>query len=147
MSVIQEKIWFLQYICMTLSWVLEYKHMLFPYYAKDSVMVIFHLYSPSLYVPSLCITMSHRYSLVDRVIDIRFHFRLLIKDEMSCYFEKVVLLNLMWVHYTAQKMKLSIMDFFSKCDQILFTEEIVNGKLHFLCRFPQCIYASISKNI
>ena len=28
-------------------------------------------------------------------------------------------------------MKFSIHDFFSKCDQI--TEEILNGKLHFLC--------------
>ena len=33
-----------------------------------------------------------------------------------------------------QKMKFSIKDFFSKCDQIrTFTEEILNGKLHFLC--------------
>ena len=40
-------------------------------------------------------------------------------------------------HITAQKMKFSITDFFSKCDQIRrklkFTEEICNGKLHFLC--------------
>ena len=37
--------------------------------------------------------------------------------------------------YTAQKMKFSIKDFFSKCDQIrvTFTEEIINGKFHFLC--------------
>ena len=43
--------------------------------------------------------------------------------------------------YTAQKMKYPIKDFLSKCDQILrklenlvtFTEEIRNGKLHFLC--------------
>ena len=34
---------------------------------------------------------------------------------------------------TAQKMKFSIKDFFSKCDQIQFTKEILNGKLHFLC--------------
>ena len=39
---------------------------------------------------------------------------------------------------TAQKMKFSIKDFFSKYDQIRcgfgqFTEEILNGKLHFLC--------------
>ena len=33
--------------------------------------------------------------------------------------------------HTAQKMKFSIKDFFSKCDQI--TEEILNGKLQFLC--------------
>ena len=42
------------------------------------------------------------------------------------------------VDYTAQKMKFSINDFFSKCEQIrktvdlvIFTEEILNGKLHF----------------
>ena len=48
---------------------------------------------------------------------------------------------------TAQKMKFSIEDFFSKCDQICnfpadlvtFTEEIVNGKLHF---FEQCVIKS-----
>ena len=42
---------------------------------------------------------------------------------------------------TAQKMKFSINNFFSKCDQIHsflkkseeFTEEILDGKLHFLC--------------
>ena len=42
---------------------------------------------------------------------------------------------------TAQKMKFCIKDFFSKCDQICkeaadlvtFTEEILNGKVHFLC--------------
>ena len=42
---------------------------------------------------------------------------------------------------TAQKMKFSIKDFFSKCDQIhrklgglvTFTEEILNGKLLILC--------------
>ena len=35
---------------------------------------------------------------------------------------------------TAQKMKFSINDFFSKCDKIFtFTEEILNGKLRFLC--------------
>ena len=41
---------------------------------------------------------------------------------------------------TAQKMKFSIKYFFSKCDQIRSTEEILNGKLHFLCsqvnKFP-----------
>ena len=40
--------------------------------------------------------------------------------------------------FTAQKIKFSIKGFFSKCDQIrrklvTFTEEIFNGKLHFLC--------------
>ena len=41
----------------------------------------------------------------------------------------------MKLSFTAQKMKFPINDFFSKCDQILdlvaFTEEILNGKLHF----------------
>ena len=35
--------------------------------------------------------------------------------------------GLLKMHNIAQKMKFSIKDFFSKCDQIL------NGKLHFLC--------------
>ena len=41
--------------------------------------------------------------------------------------------------YTAQKMKFSIKGFFSKCDQtrrkhsVTFCEEMLNGKLHFLC--------------
>ena len=42
--------------------------------------------------------------------------------------------------YTAQKMKFSIKDFSSKCDQtakaadlVTFTGEILNGTLHFLC--------------
>ena len=51
---------------------------------------------------------------------------------------------------TAQKMKFSIKDFFSKCnrihtaDLVVFTEEILNGKLHFLCRvqFFLCIILS-----
>ena len=37
---------------------------------------------------------------------------------------------------SAHKTKFSIKHFFSKCDQIrifTFTEEILNGKLHFLC--------------
>ena len=38
----------------------------------------------------------------------------------------------------AQKMKFSIKDFFSKltksaADLVIFTEEMLNGKLHFLC--------------
>ena len=33
----------------------------------------------------------------------------------------------MFTKFTVQKMKFSIKDFFSKCDQIL------NGKLHFFC--------------
>ena len=40
--------------------------------------------------------------------------------------------------FTVQKMIFSIKDFFSKCDQfpanlVTFTEEILNGKPHFLC--------------
>ena len=41
--------------------------------------------------------------------------------------------------YTAQKIKFPIKDFFSKCDQfriwshLLRNEEILNGKVHFLC--------------
>ena len=44
-----------------------------------------------------------------------------------------------FVTRTAQKIKFSIKDYFSKCDQIRsfltfqLTEEILNGKLHFLC--------------
>ena len=39
---------------------------------------------------------------------------------------------------TPQKMKFSIMDCFSKCEQLrgllfTFTKEILKGKLHFLC--------------
>ena len=51
--------------------------------------------------------------------------------------------NLWWrffIYVTIQKMKFSIKDFFSKCDQICrklrmatFTEENLNRKLHFLC--------------
>ena len=43
---------------------------------------------------------------------------------------------------TAQKMKFSIKDFISKCNTNLqtFTEEILNGKLHFLCSVG-CCYA------
>ena len=58
------------------------------------------------------------------------------------------IMNFPW-NNAAQKMKFSIKDFFSKCDQIrsfvnvtksavsadlvTFTEEILRGKLHFLC--------------
>ena len=45
-----------------------------------------------------------------------------------------------WQTHTAQKMKFSMKDFRGKCDQIhrkldlvTFTEEILYGKLHFLC--------------
>ena len=45
--------------------------------------------------------------------------------------------------YTAQKMKFSIKDFFSKCDQadlVTFTEEILDGKLHFLCAAAKYLF-------
>ena len=46
--------------------------------------------------------------------------------------------SIMFANFSARKMKFSITDFFSKCDQIgsfpadliIFTEEIYNGKLH-----------------
>ena len=50
-----------------------------------------------------------------------------------------VLLNILSskTPYTAQKMKFSIKDFLNKCGQMAdlatFTEEILKGKLHFLC--------------
>ena len=53
---------------------------------------------------------------------------------------------------TAQKEKFSIKDFFSKC--VTFTEEIVNGKLDFLCSVfvevlakPPCEASHIGANI
>ena len=60
----------------------------------------------------------------------------------------------LWGLFTTQKMKFSIKDFFSKCDQtaifwgfVTFTEEILIGKLHFLCsgscliEFSSCLLA------
>ena len=54
---------------------------------------------------------------------------------------------------TAQKVKFSMKDFFSKCDQIrgflwiwshLFTEEILNGKkLHFLCSETRLVFSRV----
>ena len=60
------------------------------------------------------------------------------------YYYIFVVLEQLNSHNTAQKLKFSIKDFFSKCDQIrrkpqktanlvTFTEAIVNGKLDFLC--------------
>ena len=50
-------------------------------------------------------------------------------------------MNNFFTKSTAQKMKFSLKDFFSKCNQIrrkfevnLKCEEILNGKLYFLCR-------------
>ena len=34
---------------------------------------------------------------------------------------------------TSQKIKFSVKDFFSKCDQFTFTGETLNGKIYFLC--------------
>ena len=54
--------------------------------------------------------------------------------------------------YPAQKMKFSIKDFFSKCDQIrrflvtlvTFTEEVLNGKLYFLCSVNYYVWYNVS---
>ena len=55
--------------------------------------------------------------------------------------------------YTAQKMKFSITYFFGKCDQIrrklqiwlvTFSEEICNGKFHFLCSVRKNLISSLS---
>ena len=56
---------------------------------------------------------------------------------------------------TVQKMRFSVKDFFSKCDQIrsilwmlqLLNEEILNGKLHFLWSVPTVQPIHISKQI
>ena len=47
-----------------------------------------------------------------------------------------------WLSFTAQKMKFSIKDFFSKCDQIRSFVYIYwrnNGKLHFCAVIPLCL--------
>ena len=44
-------------------------------------------------------------------------------------------------------MKLSIKDFFSKCEQITFTEEILNGKLHFLCSVSYALQMTMMKKL
>ena len=46
--------------------------------------------------------------------------------------------------FTAQKMKFSIKDFFSICT---FTDEILNGKLHFLCSEHSCKWDSGLGNV
>ena len=45
---------------------------------------------------------------------------------------------------TAQKMKFSIKDFFRKC-LVTFTEEILNGKIYFLC-FGSSLYEHFFKS-
>ena len=55
---------------------------------------------------------------------------------------------------TAQKVKCSIEGFFSKCDQIrkfpadmvTFTEEILNGKFHFLCSGGMLLLPYVESN-
>ena len=56
---------------------------------------------------------------------------------------------LLCANVTALKMKFSVKDFFSKCDQIFltvdlvkFTEKILNRKLHFLCSVSILTHAS-----
>ena len=59
-----------------------------------------------------------------------------------------------FLHKIIQKMKFSMKDFFSKCDQIrwklqiwfTFTEEILNGKLIFLCSTNSDVYLVIQTN-
>ena len=46
----------------------------------------------------------------------------------------------MVISRTTQKMKFSIKDFFSKCDQI---RRILNGKLHFLCSGVNYIHKKV----
>ena len=47
---------------------------------------------------------------------------------------KIPLMIIGYINSTAQKKKFSIKDFISKCNQICnLTEEILHGKLHFLC--------------
>ena len=53
-------------------------------------------------------------------------------------------LSLKLTTFTAQKMKFSVTDFFSKCDQIRsFTEEIRKGKFNFLCSDCQSIHPQV----
>ena len=85
--------------------------------------------------------------LHDTVIIPREHFKQSILSSALCFETPIAA-----IHYikrtgftsrtTAQKMKLCIKDFSSKCDQICrklriwshaLTEKILNGKLHFLC--------------
>ena len=48
--------------------------------------------------------------------------------------------------FTAQKMKFSIKDFFSKsADLVTFTEEILNGKPPFLCSVCSCDNCQLAK--
>ena len=63
-----------------------------------------------------------------RALSIRYLKRYCAKHEISKRVLQNTLHNL--VADTAQKMKFSIKDFFSKCDQI---RSFLNGKLHFLC--------------
>ena len=68
-------------------------------------------------------------------------------------FQEFMKLRLLTI--TAKRMKFSIKDFFSKCDQIrrrlvTLTEEILNGKLHFLCSVTKNnakLHSSVARNI
>ena len=66
----------------------------------------------------------------------------LLEAVRKLYFRKISGVKLTLKQVTTQKMKFSIKDFSSKCDQIrsflekhllTFTGEILNEKLHFLC--------------
>ena len=65
----------------------------------------------------------------------------------ECYIKNVIS-RMLTLH---KKMNFSIKDFFRKCGQIqfsaglvAFTEEILNGKLHFLCSVSSLIFLVIS---
>ena len=63
------------------------------------------------------------------------------KKRLNCRIDSVLILILLIKVINKKhclKNKFSIKDFFSKCDQfcsflVISTEEILNGKLHFLC--------------
>ena len=73
------------------------------------------------------------------------------------FFQTLVVLQILQTSkiciYTVQTMKFSIMDFFSKYDQIrrklrnlvTFAEEILKGKPHFLCCGPTFLQKFLAK--
>ena len=67
----------------------------------------------------------HRY--VTELVHADHEIFIFLKTNGVCY------LNVMSM-FTTQKMKFSSKEFFSKCaDLVIFTEEILHGKFHFLC--------------
>ena len=80
------------------------------------------------YIFSRCQDLN-QYSVILLTIDTRYKILFLVR---RFYDWKI------WT-VTAQEMNLSFKDFFSKCHQITFLEEIFNGKLHFLCSAWTCL--------